>query len=534
MNVFEWPLSNSQIKELFNADLVSFDLFDTLVCRPKQKDYQFHIYGHLGKVLRTLLEFFWRFLQKLGFAKEFKLEFLRIFFGKSIQKEFDFDLENLVLREVVARLMIELHQSGSKVVIVSNTYYSSYQIRQICQKFKFPEDIQLILSSDHGLTKSQGLFSVSNNLTIKSHWHFGDDKKEDSCVSEDVFVFIGKIYEINPFFNGSLYVSPKNSLINFNTARTFLKVMVSHESEKDPWFWFGVFYSAPFAISISEALVRVAESESAPVIYFLARDGYLPNRYLEMSGKYVSFYLPFSRMISKSDQNLKTLKAFMETESGKGAKIVFDLGWRGISSSKLRMILGQGAVLVLLGRWPWHRKTEDLHLLTGSWRTLYWALRLRRCPELIELALTAPHETLVNLPHTFKGWSNSIRFPTDHVNSQIAFGAEAFFTKYLEGKPQNFGVKPSIVPLLNLIKRPTQGFLSIASQIFHEYEGMNIPLVSTGRTPVVYWLKGSLKQQKKEGIPLRTRFFATTIELLRRLGYKYIFPTNRGSSDRSE
>jgi hypothetical protein len=516
----EWPLSDSQIEQAFDADLVTFDFFDTLACRPKAPNFQFKVYGRMGKALRELLELSWRAIQKLGVKREFELEFLKPIFGSKIHDEFELDLENIVLRKSVANLMFELHDRGARILIVSNTYYSQTQMRTICRKLGIPENIPLVLSSDYGLTKSQGLFQASTDINCVRHWHFGDDRKEDLCVSKDVFVYVKKIVESNSFFDGTYYLSPKSKLIPLGASKTILNVMVEFENERDPWFWFGVLFSGPIAISISDALIKVADTQESALICFLSRDGYLPYRYLQILGNSHTKYVPYSRAISSSKRDVSALADFIQEHSFNTSKIIFDLGWRGLSASVLRAEFQGKGQLVLLGRWPWHRKKEDLSLFAGPWWTLRRAVELRRCPELIELALSAPHESLMGLPQNLDDWMETVRFGDEHPKSRIARGAEAYFFRHLEGSQKESDLRLSLKPLLRLIRKPSAGFLALAAGIFHDFGGKRVPLVSTESEPVMFWIKGSWKFQAELGVPFWTRCYMAISELIRRVDFR--------------
>ena len=89
MRTHTWPLSEKDRVEVFQAELITFDLFNTIAYRPGSARAQFSVYGCLGSFLRQALEMFWRVLQKIGVVKDFKLNSLFLVFRSKIFKEFE-------------------------------------------------------------------------------------------------------------------------------------------------------------------------------------------------------------------------------------------------------------------------------------------------------------------------------------------------------------------------------------------------------------------------------------------------------------
>ena len=518
MRTYQWPLSSEQEIELMEADVVTFDLFDTLVCRKLPLTEIFRIYGPIGAYLRRYFEFGWRVLQKFKILKDFKLASLNFIFGEKIQQEFEADMNQLVERREIFNLFNALVSSKKRIEIVTNTYYSQEQIRLICRKFNIPDDLKLILSSEFGITKYQGLFQIATGKLGYSHWHFGDDAKEDSAVSNDVFVHTQKPLERILRFNSKKVYNKSLSKSAREIQRVSNEIVAKYEHESDPWFWFGVFYSGPLALGIAQEILKVAKEENASTIYFLARDGYLPFRILKKVQDLGIHYVPYSREISSSTNNLEKLKLWIEIDSNNGKILFFDLGWRGLSAKKLVDKINSPVRLVLFGRWPWRKKTEDINLFFGSIFSLTKALRIRRCPELFELALSAPHQSIMELPPVLDGWLQNFEFATAGNKYQICRGAEIFGDTWISTGDQELSVLEATKPLSNLITHPSVEFLNLASNVFHQYKGVNVPLVVKYRVEITFWTKGSWRYQKMWKRPLRVRLENLLAEYRRRLG----------------
>lgn len=519
MKTYEWPLSPQQIEELAEAECATFDLFETLVCRTGQATEPFKVYGLLGSRIRKYFELYVRVLQKIGLASDFKLESLRYLLGEKIDREFEYDLKNLMVRKNVRDLLQGLLSAGTKIGIVTNSYYSHKQIAIICQKLDLVGHFDLVISSEVGFTKREGLLKKSNFVSSSPHWHFGDDLKEDAAVSDDIFVQIKKIQAQIPAVKDKVFLFPKYHKKNQKIFSTHTYVATQYESEVSPWFWFGVFFSGPLSLVIGQNLYIIAEKIDARHIYLLARDGYLPFRYLQGRTELRPTYLPYSREISISDDDIKRLTSMIQDESGRSKKLIFDLGWQGKSAARLIDGLDDNSLLVLFGRWPWHKKTENYSIGFGSIKTIVGALRVRKCPEIFELALSAPHDSVEELPNVLADWSSSLNLESSGTRSEIARGAMAFFESWDIRHMGETTTQAGLRSILELVANPQLNFLRLASKEEHMYQGRSFSLVGSRSDSITFWIKGSWRFQKALQIPLHIRLRNAGKEWLRRLPF---------------
>jgi hypothetical protein len=521
MKTYQWPLAPEQLEELYKSELVTFDLFDTLVCRSGGATDPFKVYGVFGALFRQSFEHVWRVFQKLGIAKEFKLEYLRPIFGQRIRDEFEFDLNQLLPRYRMLELMNSLLERSTQVAIVTNTYYSLGQVRQICEKVGIPSELSKIVSSEYGASKAKGLFRLAYESPVTSHWHFGDNQKEDSAVSHDVFVIVPKILDTDPIglLNGIFLSKRDPELIRLRGFLT--EILTKYESTMSPWFWFGVCCSGPLSTSIGQRLIQVMEEEKAEAIYFLARDGYLPFLFFRNMLIFHSVYVPYSRKVSQSPSNLEALRRWITCSGDHEKKIFFDIGWRGISASKLVSFFGDDARLVLFGRWPWYRKIENQHLFFGGNSTLKNAMKVRRCPELFELAMSAPHDSFESLPENLNTSLELYLSETVDTRRLIVNGALLFQENWIKAQMPTLSLNAGTRPILDLMTSPSLRFLHLAADEYHEYNGDQIPLVVSSHKTITYWVKGSWRYQKFLKIGLIKRLLNAVKEFNRRLGFSH-------------
>lgn len=181
-------------KKIRNADVVSFDLFDTLVmrqtlyagdvpeyvdCRLKEKGVCIEDFCRKRLAAEkelsqnkapTLTEIYQNVLEKPGTAA------LGITAGQLAGMEWKTDSDLLVPRKEVCRLLTETARLGKKVYIVSDTYYSREQLARILEKCEITEYTDILASSDYGTGKTQGLYKILKAKENPGRYlHIGDD-----------------------------------------------------------------------------------------------------------------------------------------------------------------------------------------------------------------------------------------------------------------------------------------------------------------------------------------------------------------------
>lgn len=210
-------VSRKELKEkIRNADVVSFDLFDTLVIRRtlfsedvatyvdcRLRESGICIQDFCGKRIEsekelsrgaapTLTEIYQNMLEKMerGVRKKLTAQ-------KLAELEWNIDFELLIPREAVCDIFRETVDSGKNVYIVSDTYYDKRQIAQILIKCNITKYIDILSSSDYGVGKMQGLYKVLRDReSTKRYLHIGDDivtdiRKAHDCGFETFRMFSG-------------------------------------------------------------------------------------------------------------------------------------------------------------------------------------------------------------------------------------------------------------------------------------------------------------------------------------------------------
>lgn len=178
-----------------NADVVSFDLFDTLVMRQtlysddvaayvdcRLKENGIYIEDFCTKRLESekllsrdkapaLIEIYQNLLNKLDNSSV-----LNVTAPELAELEWDIDFSLLVPRKEVCEIFRKAACSGKSIYIVSDTYYSKCQLAGILERCNIRKYTDILSSSEYRMSKTQGLYRVLKDKEgAKKYLHIGDD-----------------------------------------------------------------------------------------------------------------------------------------------------------------------------------------------------------------------------------------------------------------------------------------------------------------------------------------------------------------------
>lgn len=184
------------LEKIAQADVVSFDLFDTLVMRKtlnaedvirlvecKLRERGVEIKNFCQERLRSEKELSRSCAPKLSEIYEDVLSRIEaadateaLTAGKLAALEWETDVSLLIARKTVCEILEQAVALGKKVYIVSDSYYSKEQLGEILKKCSVACNVKILSSSDYGTGKTQGLFDVLlEKESGKRILHIGDD-----------------------------------------------------------------------------------------------------------------------------------------------------------------------------------------------------------------------------------------------------------------------------------------------------------------------------------------------------------------------
>lgn len=308
-----------------DADVISFDLFDTLVMR-RVKSYT-DVFDILDHQLHEMGIFIPEFAKQRLFAekelskeKPPKLEqiydsVLRTVGGSFIntaelaELEWKLDFSLLAVRETVKEVFDSFISMGKKVVITTDSYYSKEQIAQILDKFEFSGYDELLVSCEYGTAKTQDLFSIlSDKHSGKRILHIGDDEFADIEKAKSHGIDTFRIYSASDLFDvlGGLGAEDEIASIADRVKIGLFLARIFN----DP-FWFedeerrlsvrdasdiGYLFCGAMISDFTLWMKECVDKQGYDQMLFGARDGYLVGRLFRMAdATKASYYFLSSR-----------------------------------------------------------------------------------------------------------------------------------------------------------------------------------------------------------------------------------------------
>lgn len=311
-----------------HAEMVSFDLFDTLVTRKvlnytdvfdllEKKLAGQGIYIASFATLRLSVE---KELSRGGGAPnltEIYEEVLRRAGGSFVsawelaKMEWEIDRSLMLPRYAVCSIFKDTVKKGKRTVITTDSYYNEEQIRRILADFHLDGYAELFVSCEKGTAKTGRLFGRlldMNNSSAKKILHIGDDETADIECAENYQMDTYRIYSGSSLFDllGGLGVEREIASLSDRikvglfVAELFNNPFVFEDEERKLHVpdasAVGYLFCAPMITDFTLWLHEKAEQEDIHQILFCARDGFLIGRLfrkIDMQTK--SFYLLASR-----------------------------------------------------------------------------------------------------------------------------------------------------------------------------------------------------------------------------------------------
>ena len=289
------------VEELSNFDIISFDVFDTLIFRPFANPTDlFYLLGEKFNVfnfseLRRMAE---------GNARikthkpNFEIDVYDIYEELSTMcklKKEDANVEIKLEEEIcyanpyMLKVFNLLKGKNKKIVVISDMYLPSKVILNILEKNGFKDINSVIVSCEHGCSKGGGgLFQVIKSKFGKSkaYAHVGDNESAD--------VYGAKKAGFEPFyytqcnFFGNQYrpsslCSPVGSVYKGVVNNYMYNGMNKNSARED----FGFIYAGPIVSGYCEYVNKVVKDNNCDKILFMARD---MDIFYKMYNKYYKEY----------------------------------------------------------------------------------------------------------------------------------------------------------------------------------------------------------------------------------------------------
>ena len=313
-------------EKIYNTDIVSFDLFDTLVMR---KVYSYSdVFELIDMELRksgiAIPDFAKR---RLSAEKELSKQYsptLEDIYGEVLRQiggcflsaeelaeiEWDIDFSTMIPRNAVCSVYHDVIKDGKKVIIVTDSYYGKNRIEKILSRFGIIGYENLIISCEYGSSKTLELYDrVISIYANRDILHIGDDETADIAEAGKRGIRTYRIFSGGDLFD-SLGELGTEDFIKTLADRLKCGLFISHifndpfqfetedkkvtvSNSKDIGYLFSGAMISDFILWMSKRL----KEEDVQQILFCARDGYLPGRlYRKKDSAAQCIYFLASRM----------------------------------------------------------------------------------------------------------------------------------------------------------------------------------------------------------------------------------------------
>lgn len=296
------------INKIRQADVVSFDLFDTLIMRQTlyADDVIRYVESNLLQKGIVIKDFYKkRISSEKELSQRYAPKLIDIYqdvlvkSDDSVDKkaftaielaevEWGIDFELLVPRKDVCDIFREAVKCGKHVYVISDTYYNRVQLEKILNKCGITEYTDILSSSDYSTGKTQQLYGVLKNKEKgKKCLHIGDDIVADIESAAAWGIETCQIFSGLELFNmaGDFGLTADNDALSEHlrigmfVAKIFNSPFQFETEEKQVSvanaYDIGYLFCAPIISDFVFWFYKQVVEQDIKNIWFCARDGYL-------------------------------------------------------------------------------------------------------------------------------------------------------------------------------------------------------------------------------------------------------------------
>lgn len=296
LSVLESPEDYAQ--KLMRYDVISFDVFDTLILRPLSdpKDLFYFVGQKLNypnfKWVRTRMEEAAR-QKKYREFRTYEVTLKDIYFlmqheagidaGEGMRTEIRTEVEFCRANPYMKKVVEALADSGKDIIITSDMYLSEQMIRDILRNAGYPDFKKYYISCEHRESKSDGkLFeTVKKDFPDKEIIHIGDNYFSDYEMAEKHGFSTRRYCNVN--WTGMKYRAEDMSSITGSLYRGLVNSHIHNGLKKySRYYEYGYIYGGLFVTGYCQFIHKYVHSHNIDKILFLARDGYVLSRAYHM------------------------------------------------------------------------------------------------------------------------------------------------------------------------------------------------------------------------------------------------------------
>lgn len=297
-------------REILKHDVISFDIFDTLLVRPyvKPTDLFLHMEKHYG--MPGFAEH--RINAELKAREKIQPDVTLDDIYNEIDDTFvdmkqrELDWEEMVLRSNPQ--MIDVYNfaksSGKKIVIASDMYLPTDFIKKVLEKNGFSGFDRLYVSGDLGIAKANGTMYEAiiraTNVNPNKILHIGDNKYSDFTIPKSLGIqtflvprIVEQYIKLNQKVKIFLDACPDNLGASILTA-LFARHYVTKNTNDTYWHDLGYEYTGPLAYSYVSWVNAIATKKNLSCLLYIARDGYVLDKVQKKINKNITSHYVYA------------------------------------------------------------------------------------------------------------------------------------------------------------------------------------------------------------------------------------------------
>ncbi len=291
----------SLLQEIDNHEIISFDIFDTILMRRVYEptdvfslvdlEMEDVLSCSFSKMRREaerrllqngepdLYQIYGQMEEMYGLESEVS--------ARLREKELQVERKVLIVRERMRECISYCKKQGKRFYFVSDMYLPSPILEEILKERGITGYEEILVSCEHGVSKTKGLFRVlKEKARGQSYLHIGDNEAADGYAAKesgiDAFLIMSaaRMMEISTYRESLSYVDGLCSriMVGMLAAELFCDPFALYDSQGKPGVnrpqAFGYLYLAPLLLSFLVWVFKTLEGKTQDIILFSARDGW--------------------------------------------------------------------------------------------------------------------------------------------------------------------------------------------------------------------------------------------------------------------
>lgn len=450
-------------KEIDKYDIISFDIFDTLLIRPFLKPTDlFDFLGFIKKdfdfsALRQLAEKMTRirktFKEKYSEDITYDEIYENIKPSKKSFKNFELEMEtrtlnaNFEMKEIYEYAL----KKNKKIIITSDMYMRREFLENILIKNGFEGFSKLYVSGEVQKTKGSGnLFDfIIEDLKIKPNklLHIGDNEYSDYKVPKERGINAILYSSLIDIFKSNF---SNNKIINFTKTNKDIETQVfagllfynsSNIKNDNYWYNFGYCYGGIIILAFVNEIIKIAKERNLSDLFFIARDAFVLKEVFDLFAMNLNIkthYIYAQRKIASKCQK-KSSEYCTKTEN-EYKKYINGIELAGDNIGIVDSCAGNFTAQSLIEKYLQNKKIVGIYLVTNlNYRYNYINLLSHSGSDvmfnwnLMELLLTSPELPIVDIENSNPIYSkkpDKIEFKRQEIYKHIYQGEMDFIKIY--------------------------------------------------------------------------------------------------------